>query len=400
VQLRQFAEYVAGAHSWYKHLRVLPAKTPIQVFLDPAAGRQLVQAPDGRVTAEIREKQGFHYSWLRTAEHRERFGQLVELLAERLRASGAKALWIQGWQVAAYWQAVREARAAGVEVWLRAESNDLAPTPAWKRPLKRIALGHFFAHIDRFLYIGTANNRLYQSFGVPQSRLYSAPYAIDNERFARQAAAMRPQRTELRRRWGIGNDAFCILFCGKFIAKKRPTDLIEAARALRSNGRLRDIHLLFAGSGELGVELRRSCDVVYDADCESAPRCGSSSPDSRDWVGRPPASFAGFLNQTEISRAYVAADCLVLPSDHGETWGLVVNEALASGLPCLVSDACGCAEDLIGNGLSFPMGDVAALAGKLVKLRLGQPFAPLTKLPSFDECISTISRVYQRGQAT
>lgn len=77
VQLRQFADYIAAAHSWYKHLRVLPAYSPIQVFMNPAAGMQLVQAPDGRVTAEPREKQGFHHSWLRTAEHRERFGYLA-----------------------------------------------------------------------------------------------------------------------------------------------------------------------------------------------------------------------------------------------------------------------------------------------------------------------------------
>jgi hypothetical protein len=76
-QMRNFADYVARAHSWYKHLRLLPAKTPIQVFLDPAAGMQLAQAPDGSVTAEIREKLGFHYSWLPTAEHRERFGYLA-----------------------------------------------------------------------------------------------------------------------------------------------------------------------------------------------------------------------------------------------------------------------------------------------------------------------------------
>ena len=90
-------------------------------------------------------------------------------------------------------------------------------------------------------------------------------------------------------------------------------------------------------------------------------------------VAEPPASFAGFLNQTEISRAYVAADCLVLPSDHGETWGLVVNEALASDLPCLVSDACGCAEDLVGQKLSFPMGDRKALAAKLERFLSHQP---------------------------
>ena len=80
------------------------------------------------------------------------------------------------------------------------------------------------------------------------------------------------------------------------------------------------------------------------------------------------ASFAGFLNQTEISRAYVAADALVLPSDPGETWGLVVNEALASGLPAVVSAACGSAEDLVvplDPRLRFPLGDIEALAAAI-----------------------------------
>ena len=87
--------------------------------------------------------------------------------------------------------------------------------------------------------------------------------------------------------------------------------------------------------------------------------------DTADTGTEPSASFAGFLNQTEISRAYVAADALVLPSDPGETWGLVVNEALASGLPAVVSAACGSAEDLVvplDPRLCFPLGDIEALA--------------------------------------
>ncbi|WP_425507198.1 glycosyltransferase family 4 protein [Thermomonas carbonis] len=80
--------------------------------------------------------------------------------------------------------------------------------------------------------------------------------------------------------------------------------------------------------------------------------------------------FAGFLNQSEITAAYAAADCLVLPSDHGETWGLVVNEAMACGLPALVSDQVGCAVDLIVAGHTgdvFPCGDVAALSAMLAR---------------------------------
>ena len=108
----------------------------------------------------------------------------------------------------------------------------------------------------------------------------------------------------------------------------------------------------------------------------------------------PPASFVGFLNQTEISRAYVAADCLVLPSDHGETWGLVVNEALASGLPCLVSDACGCAEDLAGDEFSFPMGNLNVLADKLARFHSITPSGPTQVLPSVDDSVSAIMSAY------
>jgi glycosyltransferase involved in cell wall biosynthesis len=320
--------------------------------------------------------------------------RLREPLRERLRRSGVSALWIQGWQVAAYWQAVREAKAAGIEVWLRGESNDLATTPMWKRPLKRLALSHLFARVDRFLYIGTANKRLYHGFGVPEAQLYSAPYAVDNERFAKQATTLQSQRSELRRQWGIGDDAFCVLFCGKLIPKKRPKDLIKAARMLRADGRLRNIHLLLVGSGELDGSLRQACDVVFDAERPGLPNRLCSGPLYAANSGRPRASFAGFLNQTEISRAYVAADCLVLPSDYGETWGLVVNEALASGLPCLVSDACGCAEDLAGDEFSFPMGDIGALAAKMNRLRQQMPNGSPCRLPSIDDNIVAISRVY------
>jgi glycosyltransferase involved in cell wall biosynthesis len=77
-------------------------------------------------------------------------------------------------------------------------------------------------------------------------------------------------------------------------------------------------------------------------------------------------SFTGFLNQGEIAKAYVAADALVLPSDYGETWGLVVNEAMACGLPAIVSDRVGCGPDLVVPGVTgqvFPFGEVEGLAG-------------------------------------
>src|SRR4029077_8667220 len=152
------------------------------------------------------------------------------------------------------------------------------------------------------------------------------------------------------------------------------------------------IHLLFVGSGELERELRKSCQVVYDVE-RPAARDASAIPAAASSVVQPPVSFAGFLNQTEISRAYVAADCLVLPSDHGETWGLVVNEALASGLACLVSDACGCAQELTGESGSFQFSNIPGLASKLI--RVANDRGELAVPPSIAESVSSICRAYQ-----
>jgi glycosyltransferase involved in cell wall biosynthesis len=79
------------------------------------------------------------------------------------------------------------------------------------------------------------------------------------------------------------------------------------------------------------------------------------------------ATFLGFCNQSRLPGVYAAADLLVLPSDSTETWGLVVNEAMACGTPCVVSDDCGCAPDMIspGTGRSFRTGDVQALAAAI-----------------------------------
>jgi glycosyltransferase involved in cell wall biosynthesis len=126
------------------------------------------------------------------------------------------------------------------------------------------------------------------------------------------------------------------LFAGKLIEKKRPADLIAAA------ARVPGVHALFVGDGPL----REWCEAM-------AAELGVR------------ATFTGFRNQSEMPSAYAAADVLILPSDRQETWGLVVNEAMASGLPAIVSEAAGCVPDLIiagRTGYAYPPGDIDALA--------------------------------------
>jgi glycosyltransferase involved in cell wall biosynthesis len=364
----------------------------VQVSLDKEFGKAF--------TWDLNTLESYPYRFLKTAPGATPGSfwkcRLVEPLADLLRASGAKVLWVQGWQVAAYWQSVWSAKQAGIEVWLRGESNDLAPPPLWKQSIKKLLLGQFFRRVDHFLCIGQANRRLYEKFGVPVSKLHPAPYAVDNERLGHQAELVRSRRAELRKQWGIAEDAFCVLFCGKFIPVKRPLDVVAAARHLKELGQVAKPHLLFVGSGELGERLRSECSVVFDA--ENGGLSQSAVANNRQ---RPIASFAGFLNQTEISRAYVAADCLVLPGR--ETWGLVVNEALVSGLPCVVSDACGCADDLIrptAPKLCFRLGDHAQLAKALEIVAEHQSemtdLQHIGRTHNFTKSVHTVADIYLR----
>jgi len=326
--------------------------------------------------------------------------RLKRRFGNALRGMGAHVLWIQGWQVAAYWQAVFEAQQAGVRVWLRGDTNARSNAGGTGQQLKRLLLRQLLRRVDRLLYVGEANRQFYLAQGIAEERLAPAPHCVDNARFVAAAAAARSERDRIRKEWRIPAEAFCFVFAGKFLAKKRPWDIILATKRLRDDLRSRKIHLLWVGTGELGVELRQSCYVCFDA--ERREYINTSNV-----CDRPNASFVGFLNQSEISRAYVAADCLVLPSDAKETWGLVVNEAMASGLPCVVSNACGCVEDLVGPirpDLCYPVGEISALERAMAAVITDTPPAKILQahISKYDvsQTIDTVESIYLERATT
>lgn len=264
---------------------------------------------------------------MRAAEH--------DLLDQR-----PDAVLVTGWQNLGLLQCLRAACRSDLPVLLRAESNGLRPLSSARRARSR----WIASHANILLPIGTANSRFYEQCGLGDRIGAEVPYFVDNQFFAARAAARRERRDETRRRWGIPESACCFLFAGKFIEKKRPHDLLAAFEKVDcrlGNG----MHLLLVGTGTLEAELQeraRAADL--------------------------PVSFTGFLNQTEIPAAYAASDVLVLPSDYGETWGLVVNEGMACGLPAIVSNRVGCGPDLIiggETGFAFRFGDVDDLAERM-----------------------------------
>lgn len=279
---------------------------------------------------------------------------------------------LTGWQALPLLQALWASLRLRVPVAVRGESNALRQRPWPIRAAHRLLLSRF----DAYLAIGRSSREFYLRYGISPDRIFPSPYFVDNRRFYGQAEAMRGQRSILRAGWGIPDRATCFVYSGKLVPKKRIIDLLAALRqALVSKP---DLHLLVAGTGEL---MDSAQEYVRQHDL--------------------PVTFAGFLNQTEISRTYVASDCLVLPSDHGETWGLVVNEAMISGLPVIVSDRVGCRSDLVvegKTGWSFPFGDVKALAARLVdaasdaerRIRMGEQARQHVQAYSVDAAVQGV----------
>jgi glycosyltransferase involved in cell wall biosynthesis len=251
-------------------------------------------------------------------------------------------LWAHSYSNLNTWLALVPARLRGVRTLIREEQTLLRSRPWYRRALKQVALRGLFA-LSGGLYIGEQNRRYFRHYGMPVERLFPARYCVDNGSLQRRAAELAPLRTQIRARFGVTDEAPVILFCGKLIEEKQPLELIEAFAAVR---RRLPCWLLFVGDGPL----RSSAEELV----------------AREAV--PSVRFAGFLAEPDVAEAYAAADVFVLPSLR-ETWGLVVNEAMNFGLPIVVWDQVGCAEDLVRDGWNGRVvAGRSALEGALAEL--------------------------------
>jgi glycosyltransferase involved in cell wall biosynthesis len=208
--------------------------------------------------------------------------------------------------------------------------------------------------------VGQRNKAYLQYYGVPDPRLFFVPHCVDNTFFATRAEAAQQTGAvrSLRVHLSIPQEAFVFLFVGKLIPKKRPHDFVQACCSMMDRPQGHNVHAVLVGDGPLRESL----------ECRAHPHTER-------------IHFVGFRNQTELPAFYKAANALVLPSDARETWGLVVNEAAACGIPAIVSSAAGCAPDLIETeytGYTYPVGDRTALADRMRILQERCQHAPTT----------------------
>jgi glycosyltransferase involved in cell wall biosynthesis len=277
---------------------------------------------------------GYKYEFLSTA-HR---AKLIDWrIAQSLYRFRPNAVIIHGYNTAT------NVLAAAMAILLRASCVLRGDTKLARdhsgASLKALCKQFLFRLFDGFLSIGTLNDQYYKAHGVPGERIFFAPFCVSNESFALSGAEASLRREQIRTSLSIPSSAKVVLFASKLQPRKRAADLLHAYGELSD---MRGVHLVIAGSGEQEMALRLLCQKL---DLKNV-------------------HFVGFQNQSRLPSLFAAADVFVLPAS-SEPWGLVINEAMAAGLPVIVSDEVGAAPDLVaakGTGVVFRCGDIPALA--------------------------------------
>jgi glycosyltransferase involved in cell wall biosynthesis len=267
-------------------------------------------------------------------------------LGKTLRALAPRAVLALGYSTRFNQAALYEAWRIGFPILFRGETADHNRNRTRLKALARDGLLRLcYRRSARLLYIGKRSYQHYRRLSCSDEKLIFSPYCVDVSPFEVDEQARARLRSTMREDLGISSEQVVLLFSGKLSPRKGPELILQAVKRLPSDvgG---SIVVVFLGSGQLVEDLRR---------------LALEQPQVK-------VIFPGFQNQTRLSRYYHAADLLILPSREDETWGLVINEALHHGLPCVVSDAVGCAPDLIESGVTgytFDPGSPHQLASTL-----------------------------------
>jgi glycosyltransferase involved in cell wall biosynthesis len=326
---------------WFRHIHAHEPRIALTVLYATQPTPEQQGAGFGRAFEwDVPLLDGYHSVVLRPAKPTDSFsgdrmGVDAPDVGRAIDATSPDVVLVPGWHARFYRRAIRACRRSRIPVLYRGDSNLQTVHSGLSKTAWALQTQWRLARYDAYLSVGTRSREFLRELGAASDRVFDSPHAVDNRFFASAAAPHQTLegRRVVRQRFGLADDEFVALFVGKLEEKKRPLDAVRAAAASSAT-------LLVVGAGPLEAAVQ-----------EEASRAGAR------------VRLAGFLNQSAIADAYAAADCLVLPSDRRETWGLVVNEAMATGLPCVVSSECGCAPDLIDDttGATFRVGDVGEL---------------------------------------
>ncbi len=269
-------------------------------------------------------------------------------IVEALEAYNPDVIKVFGYAHRTMWRVRSWARKKRLPLLLYSDSNIKAVNPFWKEILKRQLVKHFYRGVDGALCVGDNNAAFHRSYGLPDERLFPGMLPIDRTLLLRSVPDRKETREKLRTNWGIPKDGCVALFCGKFVPRKRPMDVLQA----------------------IGI-LQAVSTVIYPVFVGEGPERGQMEKFLTEH-GLRSALIAGFVNQSTIGQYFAAADFLVVSSEY-DPHPLVVTEAGTFGLPVVISDRVGCigptdtAQPNV-NAVVFRCGDARDLARAMLVL--------------------------------
>jgi len=292
-----------------------------------------------------KEEINFRYQVL--PSWRQRLGKYNLLINRRVSSTVQRinpdVVMCGGYNYLASWSAASWSRSHRVPLLLWSEST------AWDRrrgyPPVEFLKARFLKLCTAFIVPGKSPLNYLTGLGIAEHRIFTAPNAVDTALFSKLADSARSNSTQVRARYNLPSRYF--LYVGRLVRDKGIFDLLDGYSRLEPALRAA-VGLVLAGTGSAHADLLE--------------RAAKISPGT--------IQFPGFLHREQLPEIYGLADGLIFPT-HTDPWGLVVNEAMACGLPVITTSVAGCALDLVQdgwNGFVVPPGDPPKLAQAMATL--------------------------------
>ena len=331
----------------------LLAKEPgidLNVIYCSSAGASTYRDEDMKTTLrwDIELLQGYRHVTLRNLGFGDGYTRLINpgIVPAIVRGHYDAVIFMLGWGSVTALLGIAACRISGTPFFLYGDSSFPPSENNVRARIRAAFIRGIFRLASGFMNSGVLNAAYYRHYGGDPRTFFLLPWAVDNERFEKESRFAPGERDELRARYGIQPNRIVFLFSAKLVPRKDPLTLLRAYA---------------------GMEHRRRAAVVFMGEGELKPLLESYVREHRLEDG---VHFTGFVNQLEIPKHYALADVFVLPSLY-EPRGAVINEAMACGLPVIVTDRCGSIGDIVlegENAFIYPAGDADALAHDMDEL--------------------------------
>ncbi len=232
-------------------------------------------------------------------------------------------------------------RGKKVVIFDNARLEDVPRSPLVNGIKRRI-----YRNVDAVLAPAPSHADAFGFWGVSQEKIFYGLNVVDNEWFTNQTRVCSEKKDSLQSELAVPDHFF--LGVGRLIKKKNWVDVLLAYAKIRQSARTDIPALVLIGDGP---EKENLIKIINNEPIEGV-------------------IFVPYVSQETLCKYYTLAAALILASSYGETWGLVVNEAMACGLPVIVSRQCGCAATLVHegiNGYAFDSGNRQELVQKLTR---------------------------------